>query len=474
MKHHTLLLAALVLSTLAADRAPAHFLFLRILPPAEGGRAAEVYFSELAEAGDPRFIDKIAHTQLWLQKTPGKFEPLQVRAMPDRLRAHLPSSDSLMVVGSCQYGVLARPKQTAFLLRYYPKAMAGWPAELNQLSPHGKLPLEIVATLDGGEVRLVALMDGKPLPKAEFVTVDAKLGNAKLRADEKGQAVWNPAAAGVYSIFLRNTRRESGNLDGQKYEEIRDFATIAFAWPPERKGTDAAAVALYEEAMEARADWRDFPGFEAKIAGNLAGRRFDGTVAIDATGHVTFSDSDPSREETVAPWVEEQLTSIFQYRLGGRPKIKSGFSKLLTTGLRFAETPPPDHPFGPLLIFGAGKFAPSLRIKDRQIQVDNRKLDKENMTKTVMDNHQNKEGKFLPRNYQVQYWDAATGRLLRTETVQNRWQRVGSWDLPVFIQVASAGDDGLVVRGFTLSEHVLMRKKNSSPPKFLDPSSPGL
>src|SRR5262249_14436595 len=58
--------------------AHAHFLFVRIGPPAEGGRSAEVYFSELAEAGDPRFIDKIAQTQLWLQTTPGKFEPLKV------------------------------------------------------------------------------------------------------------------------------------------------------------------------------------------------------------------------------------------------------------------------------------------------------------------------------------------------------------------------------------------------------------
>ncbi|MCI0352608.1 MAG: hypothetical protein L0Z53_24575, partial [Acidobacteriales bacterium] len=106
-----LLAAGLLLAWLASDT-HAHFLFVRILPPAEGGRFAEVYFSELAEAGDPRFIEKIAHTQLWLQTTPGKFEPLAVRPTPDRLRAHLPTTGSLGVVGVCTYGVLARPKQT--------------------------------------------------------------------------------------------------------------------------------------------------------------------------------------------------------------------------------------------------------------------------------------------------------------------------------------------------------------------------
>ena len=69
------ILAALSLCMWPAPRAEAHFLFARVLPAAEGGRAAEVYFSELAQAGDARFIDKIANTRLWLQQTPGTFTP---------------------------------------------------------------------------------------------------------------------------------------------------------------------------------------------------------------------------------------------------------------------------------------------------------------------------------------------------------------------------------------------------------------
>src|SRR3954471_13955659 len=92
---------------LTPGQAKAHFLFVRILPPAEGGRSAEVYFSELAEAGDPRFIDKIAGTRLWLQQTPGKLEVLAIHKAADRLRSHLPLTGSLVVVGSCTYGVIA-------------------------------------------------------------------------------------------------------------------------------------------------------------------------------------------------------------------------------------------------------------------------------------------------------------------------------------------------------------------------------
>ncbi|HVA46501.1 MAG TPA: DUF3386 family protein [Pirellulales bacterium] len=68
------LFGGLLILLLAARAQPAqaHFLFIRITPPAEGGRAAEVYFSEHATAGDPRFIDKVAHTTLWRQTTPGE------------------------------------------------------------------------------------------------------------------------------------------------------------------------------------------------------------------------------------------------------------------------------------------------------------------------------------------------------------------------------------------------------------------
>ena len=103
----------------------AHFLFVRILPPAEGGRAAEVYFSEKADAGDPRYIDKVAATRLWLQTGAGEPQELAVTKGADRLRAHLPIHGSAAIFGILDYGVLARPAQTPFLLRHYPKACAG-------------------------------------------------------------------------------------------------------------------------------------------------------------------------------------------------------------------------------------------------------------------------------------------------------------------------------------------------------------
>jgi hypothetical protein len=445
------ILPTLLLGTLLAGNSQAHFLFVRILPPAEGGRAAEVYFSELAEAGDPRFIEKIANTQLWLQKTPGTFEPLAVHKAHDRLRAWLPAAGSVVVVGRCQYGVLARPMQTPFLLRHFPKAVAGNPDELNRLRPHGKLPFEIALTSDQDGLQFVALKDGKPVPGAEFVTVDARLTNTKLTAGSDGKATWKPAQPGVYSVYTRDTRKKSGAVDGKKYEEIRDFATVAFTWPLERTDADQAAVDLFEEAIAARASWRDFPGFSAHIAGNIDGRTFTGKVEIDGKGEVSFTDDVQDREESVSGWVQEQLESIVLHRMA-RPSSPDRSRPVL----RFGESRT-DHPFGRLLIFDGGKFASSYRMKDRQIMVVNRNMGKENMTITTLENHKNADGKYLPKSYVVRYWDAQSGRLTRSETVQDDWRRLGAWDLPVTRTLTLASDLGLSVKSFTLSKHELAK-----------------
>jgi hypothetical protein len=447
-------LIAMTLLAWLSSPTRAHYLFVRILPPAEGGRAAEVYFSELAEAGDPRFIEKLAQTQLWLQQRPGKFESLKVHKASDRLRAWLPYTGSLVVVGECRYGVLARPKQAAFLLRHCPKAIAGNPDELNRMQPHGKLPLEISATIDGDGFHLTVLSNGKPVPNAPLVAIDANLRNVKLSADAEGRATWKPPAPGNYSIYTRLTTKEAGTYQGKDYQEIRDFATIAFTWPLDCKDADPEAVALFEEALEARAMWKDFPGFRAAISGNLDGRPFEGTVAVDAKGKVEFSDSDPTQEASVAGWVQEQLESIVQHRLASPQKPGSRGKPVL----RFGETRT-DHQLGRLLIFEGGRFASSYRIKDKQIFVVNRHIGDENMTITVLDNDRNAEGRFLPRSYTVQYWDAGTGDLKRTDTVQDRWQRVDRWDLPAKRTATQATKAGLSVRSFTLTNHVLSSGK---------------
>jgi hypothetical protein len=454
MNPRMLLLWSVAVWALGNAPARAHFLFIHIGPLAEAGRVAEVYFSELAGAGDPRFIDKVAHTQLWVQTTPNTFQALKVQKAADRLRALLPPSGSMVVIGSCQYGVLARPNQTPFLLRYYPKAMAGSPAELARMQPSNKVPLEIMASVEGDQLSLVALRDGKPIPEAEFHTVDSQLANTEFKAGPDGRATWKPAAPGRYSIYARYTTKSTGKVDDKSYEEIREFATLALQWPLERKEPDAAAVALFQEAIAARAQWKGFPGFTAKITGAVDGRSFDGKVTVQGNGTVQME----SEEKVVQQWVKEQLGSIALHRGAGSQGDSS--REQPKPVLHFADDQD-NHPLGRLLVFEGGRFASSYRVKDKQIMVVNRHTGRQHMTITVLDNDRNRDGLFLPRSYTVQYWDAVTGTLQRCETIQERWQRVDAWDLPAVHTVTVATEAGLAVRSFTLSEHQLLTKNDS-------------
>jgi hypothetical protein len=415
------------------------------------GRAAEVFFSEQAEAGDPRFVAKIAHTKLWLLDGAGKTAPLKIVQASDRLRAHLPVSGSVAVLGECQYGVLHRPKQKPFLLRYYPKAIAGSPEDLNRLPACGKVPLEIIAKFEGKRVTLSALRNGKPVPHAVFHTVNSSLQNEKLTADESSRVCWKPPTADTYSVYTSDTVTDVRKLGDEAYAEIREFATLAFTWPLADKGADPKAVALFEEALATRAQWQGFPGFRARVEGKVDGRAFAGTVAVDGAGGVQLKTDDGA----VQTWVKDQLESMAMHR-GAGPA--SGSPKRATPVLRFGDGEV-DHPLGRLLIFEGGRFASSYRVKDKQIAVVNRNIGKRNMTITVLDNDKNKDGKFLPRTYTVQYWDAATGALRSTEAIVDRWVRVGLWDLPTAHTVTVASGSGLSVRGFTLSKHELLMVK---------------
>jgi hypothetical protein len=128
--------------------------------------------------------------------------------------------------------------------------------------------------------------------------------------------------------------------------------------------------------------------------------------------------------------------------------------------LRFADENV-DHPLGRLLEFDGGQFASSYRVRDRQIMVVNRHFGEQDMTITVLDNERTADDHFLPHSYTVQYWDAKDGHLDHTESVQDRWRRVGQFDLPQSHTVTTATSHGQTVRTFSLTAHKLLPKKGS-------------
>ena len=420
----------------------AHFLFIRVGEHAEAGRAAEVFFSERAAAGDPRFIGKVAGTELWLQQEPGKFVPLKTQLGTDRLKAFLPSEGAVSVTGLCDYGILER--EVSFRLRYYPKAVSGSLAEVNAFIPNPKTTLEIVIKANPDSVTMTLLDHGKPVPNAVFTTVDDNLANEELKADADGNVTWKPSQAGYYCVYSKVVRKEAGEVGGKKYTEIREFPTIAFSWPLAKEEGDKQAVELFEKAIASRASWKNFPGFSATIQGEYDGRPFSGTVEVEKSGSVELKID----QEVASSWVEDQLKSLVMHRMES--------SQRAAPVLRFADQDL-HHPLGRLLTFVGGRFASSYRVKDEQLKVVNRHIGTENMTITVIENEKTPEGKYLPKFYNVQYWNAADGQLLRTETFENRWIRQENIDLPTVNNVLTSSASGLSVRGFRLQNHALKK-----------------
>jgi hypothetical protein len=328
-------------------------------------------------------------------------------------------------------------------MRYYPKAVAGDPVSLAALRPRPGTALEIDATFKSDQVTLALLRDGKPVPETQFTTVDDDLVNDEFKSDSTGKAVWKPPAPGFYCIYAKSVLKTPGQWKGVAYSEIREFATIAFPWPLSRTDADPEAVAIFQRALAARATWERFAGFSADISGSVDGRPFSGKATVAATGAVSLVVD----ESVVKSWVEEQLHSIVSHRL---PPPKDEDAPIL----RFAERDA-SHPLGRLLIFDGGQFASSYRVLDDRIMVVNRNFGGRNMTITVLDDLRNAEGKQLPQSYTVQYWKAEDGVLDRTDSILNRWIRVGRYDLPASVRVTTASMAGLTVRTIQLANHKL-------------------
>lgn len=351
----------------------------------------------------------------------------------------------MSVTGRCEYGVLKRDK--SFLLRYYPKAVSGKPEDLKKLGPHAAIPLQIMPEFTADSVTLTVLHQGKPLANTIVTTVDADLQNEELKTDEAGRVTWKLPAAGPYAVYVKHVTPQAGTRNGEAYDEIREFATVGFDWPLDDSRVDAAAVAMFEKAIAARAAWPDFKGFSSKISVYLDGRHHEGAVTVKADGEVSFDGEPKLEDEAACDWVRDQLRSMVTHRVPS-----SGIRSKPV--LNFADGDL-EHPAGRLLTFHGGRFASTYRVRDDEITVVNRNLGRENMSLQMLDSERNTDGKVLPRAYQVQYRDAETGAISRVETVRTRWQRVGKFDLPETINQTVSTAGGNSVRSLTLKSITL-------------------
>lgn len=224
-----------------APSARAHYLWLKTID-LEGKPHAFLFFGESVTDEAYRLPERIAVAEVWRRTPDGRRAKLAMKPLDTNQRigltVPLPDADVPCVIeASRQYGVYQ-----GMLLTYYAKhvhAAAG--GQWTAAAASKELKLDIVPSVEGDQLRLAVLWDGKPLPDSKVsVTVgDAK--PAEVTTDADGKASLKPDRAGLISV-LATARHPAtrGEIEGESYTGAMHFASLTFTW---RGGSSSTRVA---------------------------------------------------------------------------------------------------------------------------------------------------------------------------------------------------------------------------------------
>jgi uncharacterized GH25 family protein len=199
--------------------ANAHFVF--VIPDGRNPEKALVVFNDELAPDSNVDIGKIAGIKLQVRDVAGKDSPLSATKAENSLAVSVPGKGRRIVFGTVDYGVLQRGDAKPFMLRYHPKTIIG-PVDSSKIGE--KLPVEVVAVVTSGKVRFQVLAKVKPLADAE---VNLILGEKKekLMTDKEGMTS-AVNAKGKIGVWTKSSTVANGEIDGKKYEEVRDYATL--------------------------------------------------------------------------------------------------------------------------------------------------------------------------------------------------------------------------------------------------------
>jgi uncharacterized GH25 family protein len=213
-------LSAPIFSLAIVSLAQAHFPF--IVPDGDGAKA-KVIFSDTLDPDARVNIEKIANTKLTLRDGAGKDSPLEWSKNMDHYLVNIPRPGQGTIFGVTDYGVLQKGEGKPFRLQYYPKAILG--SVKGAASLGEQVALEVLPVGDAGKLKFQLLAAGKPVADAE-VSVIVPGGTRKaVKTDAEG---FTPAfeQSGRFGVYARRSEMKSGEHAGQKYDEVRQYASL--------------------------------------------------------------------------------------------------------------------------------------------------------------------------------------------------------------------------------------------------------
>lgn len=418
MLHKATLGLVMVCLALAAP-ARAHFIWLDVVPAADGACEARLYFSEQPAPGEAHLVGKVAQTKVWLRGVSGDSSPLALSAAPGddlaALVAPCPPADAASLEAVCDYGVYERGP--GILLHYYAKRLTGDWTRHPALARAERLKLDIAPHLLAGKLAVDVRYDGKPAAGAKLVVVDPAGDQRELQTDAQGRAEI-AARGGRWALRAAHIEADrGGEKDGKKYAQTWHYCTLLVDVPTGKSVAEISAADALERARAGRAVWKDFPGLAADLTLRGGDKEVTGKVEIDADGIVSFE----APESPLAEWAEEQLNSLVQHRM---PEGE------VSTGNVTWVDENDDHPLGRKIRLDDTELASAYRLKDDVIMEVNRWMGPIRFTISVLEIERNPEGKYLPRSFAMNFFDAKSGELKNSLAYRNQWQRVGNFDVP--------------------------------------------
>jgi hypothetical protein len=192
--------------------------------------------------------------------------------------------------------------------------------------------------------------------------------------------------------------------------------------------SSATAEGLMQNAHDGRAEWKNFPGFTARIQASTEGATTEGRIVVSRDGTVDLQFTQPQGFE----WVERSVKSLVGHRLPTGEAIRD---------VEFADDQTA-HPHGRLLKSTGPNGKNFWRVQG-DVLTEVQRISKESrFTISVSDVWRNAEQKHLPRNFVVTTWEMPSDKIKSVRQVNQEWTRIGEFDLPVRYWALTHRSDG--------------------------------
>ncbi len=196
----------------------------------------QVFFGEEATPDDPDLLDLLKEMQV-TRLTAGS-DPVVVNVGRDadslsvKLSGDQDEHLNALYVATHDLGVRDKGGE-AFRLVYYAKAgppadAAAWSNVLTKQS----LALDVLPTVAGGQIELVASFNGSPAAVAEVKAMGPGMETFTGETNADGKVSFAIKQAGRYSIRVRHVETASGKVGDKAYDTVRHYATLTLDVPP--------------------------------------------------------------------------------------------------------------------------------------------------------------------------------------------------------------------------------------------------